>query len=424
MNHALLVLNAGSSSLKFSLYRDSDDTHCLLCRGQIAALADGVMMQATNGADVSLLEQKFDSHSGPEDWPGMLLNWVEEKFPHLQLKAAAHRVVHGGTHYNAPTVIDKIVLLELHRLIPLAPLHQPYALAAIAALAHSHSSLLQIACFDTAFHHTLPVVEQSFAIPRAMREAGLRRYGFHGLSYEYIVGQLPALLGSWAAGGRVVIAHLGAGASMCALSRGRSIATTMSMTPLDGLPMATRCGEIDPGAVLYLLQEKGMSANDVADLLYHKSGLLGLSGISADMRVLLDSNERGASEAIDFYVYRIVRELGSLAAALGGLDALVFTGGIGEHAAMIRQRVCEGAAWLGLSIDSSSNASNGPRITGMDSRVSAWVISTDEDEMIMRHSRRLLDSEMATPKFEKNTSIYPPVASQTDKQSAVAPLPL
>jgi acetate kinase len=236
-------------------------------------------------------------------------------------------------------------------------------------------------------------VEYSFALPRALREAGLRRYGFHGLSYEYIAGRLPALLGARAAAGRVVIAHLGAGASMCALLGGRSVATTMSLTPLDGLPMATRCGAIDPGAVLYLMQEKGLSADAISELLYHDSGMRGVSGVSGDMQTLLASGAPAAAQAVDLFVYRIGRELGSLAAALGGLDALVFTGGIGEHALPIRQRVCQDAAWLGVSVDAAANACNGPCITHADSAVSAWVIGTDEDEMVMRHSQGLLRPE-------------------------------
>jgi acetate kinase len=393
---AVLVLNAGSSSLKFSLYLDGDDERDgdgavgLLCRGQVAPHGDAVTMSAVDADDGPLLQRQLPADGDAADWPVLLLAWIDEAFPHLPLRAAAHRVVHGGARYHAPVVIDADVMLELRRLIPLAPLHQPHALAAITALTRSHPALPQIACFDTAFHHTLPLVESSFALPRALRDEGLRRYGFHGLSYEYIASRLPALLGARGAGGRVVIAHLGAGASMCALLDGRSVATTMSLTPLDGLMMGTRCGAIDPGAVLYLLQEKGLSGAAVSDLLYHDSGLLGVSNISADMQTLLDSDASAAIEAVELFVYRIGRELGSLAAALGGLDALVFTGGIGEHAAQVRQRVCEGAAWLGLSFDAAANAGHGPCITRAGSAATAWVIATDEDEMIMRHSRRLL----------------------------------
>jgi acetate kinase len=396
MSGAVLVLNAGSSSLKFSLYRDDTGPPALLCRGQVARLAGGVEMRASDGANVQLLQRQLPADGDPADWPVLLLTWIDQVYPDLPLGAAAHRVVHGGARYSMPVRVDADVLLELHRLVPLAPLHQPHALAAIATLMRAHPTLPQTACFDTAFHHTLPLVEYSFALPRALRDEGLRRYGFHGLSYEYIAGGLPALVGPRAAAGRVVIAHLGAGASMCALLGGRSVATTMSLTPLDGLPMGTRCGAIDPGAVLYLMQEKGLSADAISELLYHDSGMLGVSGVSADMQTLLDSDAPAAAQAVDLFVYRIGRELGSLAAALGGLDALVFTGGIGEHAVRIRQRVCDGAAWLGVSVDPKANAAHGPCISRADSAVSAWTIATDEDEMVMRHSQGLLRTEMST----------------------------
>jgi acetate kinase len=393
MKEAVLVLNAGSSSLKFSLYRDGPGPPDLLCRGEVASGEGGVGMHARDAAGTPLLQRRLALDNDPADWPVRVLAWVDEAYPGVPLSAAAHRVVHGGARYNAPVRIDADVLRELTRLIPLAPLHQPHALAAIAALTHAHPALPQIACFDTAFHGTLPLVEHSFALPRALRDEGLRRYGFHGLSYEYIAGRLPALLGARAAAGRIVVAHLGAGASMCALLDGRSIATSMGMTPLDGLPMGTRCGAIDPGAVLYLMQEKGLDAAAVSHLLYHDSGLLGVSGLSADMQTLLDSDAPAASQAVDLFVYRIGRELGSLAAALGGLDALVFTGGIGEHAAPIRRRVCDGAAWLGVRIDAAANAVHRPRITHADSPVSAWAIATDEDEVVMRHSQALLQPQ-------------------------------
>jgi acetate kinase len=388
MRAAILVLNAGSSSLKFSLY--AARPALLLCCGQIAAVAGAVTLHASDVAGTTRVERTLAPDSDPSGWPTVLLDWIADAYPQVALAAAAHRVVHGGPRYTAPVLIDAAVLKELRRLTPLAPLHQPHALDAIATLMASHPDLPQVACFDTAFHHTLPLVESSFALPRALYHEGLRRYGFHGLSYEYIAGRLPEELGARTAAGRIVVAHLGAGASMCALLDGRSIATTMSLTPLDGLPMATRCGAIDAGAVLYLLQEKGLSAERVADLLYHDSGLFGVSGISGDMQLLLASEAPAALEAVDLFVYRIGRELGSLAAALGGLDALVFTGGIGEHAAQIRQRVCAGARWLGIEVDTVANAAHGPRLTRPDSRVSAWVIPTDEDEIIMRHTHTLL----------------------------------
>lgn len=394
MSAAVLVLNAGSSSLKFSLYGAAADA--LLCQGQIAAAAGAVTLHASDVSGRTLMARQLENADDANCWPVLLMASIVATYPDMRLEAAAHRVVHGGARFIAPVRINAGVLRELHRLTPLAPLHQPHALAAIATLMNSHPALPQIACFDTAFHHTLPLVESSFALPRALYDEGLRRYGFHGLSYEYIAGQLPGLLGARAANGRIVIAHLGASASMCALRNGRSVATTMGLTPLDGLPMATRCGAIDPGAVLYLLQEKGLSADRVADLLYHESGLHGVSGMSGDMQMLLASDTAAAAQAVDLFVYRIGRELGSLAAALGGIDALVFTGGIGEHAARIRQRVCEGAGWLGVRLDAAANAVDGPRLTRLESPVSAWAIATDEDDMIMRHSRSLLGPATAT----------------------------
>jgi len=389
---AVLVLNAGSSSLKFALFdaHASTGKPSRLCEGQIAASGGAIRFAAHDAAGAALLDRTLPEGSDQSAWLAALLQWLEQTFPAVTLLAAAHRVVHGGRHYSAPILVDDAVLAGLRQLVPLAPLHQPVAIAAIETLRRSHPSLPQLACFDTAFHHTLPLVESSFALPRALTADGLRRYGFHGLSYEYIAGALPALTGAAIAAGRVVVAHLGAGASMCAMVDGRSVATTMSLTPLDGLPMGSRCGSLDPGALLYLLKEKAMPVDAVTDLLYHHSGLLGVSGLSADMQTLLDSDAPEAAEAVDLFVYRISRELGSLAAALGGLDALVFTAGIGEHGADIRHRVCKKAAWLGIDLDPAANDAGGPRLTRAGSAVSAWVLATDEDAMIMEHSRRLL----------------------------------
>jgi acetate kinase len=291
--------------------------------------------------------------------------------------------------YNAPVVVNPSVIANLERLVPLAPLHQPHNLAGIKALAKLYPNLPQVACFDTAFHYTQPPVATAFALPRALTEAGIRRYGFHGLSYEYIASVLPDYAGS-AAEGKVVAAHLGNGASMCALQARRTVATTMGFTALDGLPMGHRCGALDPGVVLYLMVEKGMDAAAVADLLYNCSGLLGVSGISGDMRKLSASKDPHAAEAIQLFVYRIGRELGSLVAALGGLDVLVFTGGIGQYSAIVREWVCRDAAWLGIDLDSRANTAGGPCITKPESRVSAWAIPTDEDLMIARHTVKLI----------------------------------
>ena len=298
-------------------------------------------------------------------------------------------MVHGGIEFSAPVRVNAAVLDALARLVPLAPLHQPHNLAAIRAVAARAPELPQVACFDTAFHTGQPPLAQAFALPRRLTEAGLRRYGFHGLSYEYIAHLLPSV-DVRAASGRTVVAHLGNGASMCALAAGRSAASTMGFTALDGLPMGTRCGAIDPGVLLYLLEHEGMDARALEKLLYHESGLLGVSGVSSDMRALLASDDAHAREAVDLFVYRIVRELGSLAAALGGLDALVFTAGIGENAPSIRSRVCRAAAWLGIELDENANARGGPRISSAGSRTSAWVLPTYEELMIALHTRAAL----------------------------------
>jgi acetate kinase len=320
----------------------------------------------------------------------VLLQWCRHQFNGQHVIAVGHRVVHGGDRYSAPVLIDSVVISELQRLVPLAPLHQPHHLSAIAAVSKLYPGLPQVACFDTAFHHTQPGVATAFALPHSLSTEGVRRYGFHGLSYEYIAGQLDQILPKKIANGRIVVAHLGSGASMCAMHDRKSVATTMGFTALDGLPMGRRCGNLDPGVVLYLLQEKKMSADDVTNLLYQESGLFGVSGISDDMQTLLKSDDPRAEQAIALFVYRICRELGSLVAALGGLDALVFTAGIGEHAAEIRRRVCEVSAWLGLDFDSIANTKHARCITHNDSKTSAWVIPTNEDLMIARHTTDIL----------------------------------
>jgi acetate kinase len=307
-------------------------------------------------------------------------------------EGVGHRVVHGGATYSQPVLIDSHVMAVLESLIPLAPLHEPHHIAAIRAISAMYPEVPQIACFDTAFHRSQPALAQEFAIPRELTAKGVRRYGFHGLSYEYIVSLLPEVMPDCAKG-KLVVAHLGNGASMCAIDRGQSVAATMGFTAIDGLPMGTRTGALDPGVILYLLQHEGMDAKAIEQLIYQRSGLLGVSGISSDMRALLASDAPSAKEAVDLFVYRIGRELGSLAAALGGLDALVFTAGIGEHAPEIRARACREAHWLGITLDEEANAKGGPRISNPGSRVSAWVIPTDENLMIARHTRRLVDKE-------------------------------
>lgn len=392
MNDAILVLNSGSSSIKFSLFggRLRPGRRELVASGECEGIGHRVHFTAKDNAGASLADQYLAEGATHEDALAALLPWLETHFQDHRIIAAGHRVVHGGSLYSAPVRIDAAVIAEMRRLIPLAPLHEPHHLAAIEALAKLYPALPQVACFDTSFHHTQAEVAVDFALPRLLTEEGIRRYGFHGLSYEYIASVLPDILGPAEADGRVVVAHLGSGASMCAMYQRKSVAATTGFTTLDGLPMSRRCGTIDPGAVLYLIQQKGMTADEVSDLLYYKSGLLGVSGISDDMRTLLASSDPHAADAVSLFVYRISRELGSLAAALGGLDALVFTAGIGEHAAEIRRRVCEQAAWLGVDLNEAANAAGAPRITIAGSSASAWVIPTDEDLMIARHTWRLI----------------------------------
>ena len=306
-----------------------------------------------------------------------------------RIVAVGHRVVHGGTDYLAPVRLDRTVIARLEKLNPLAPQHQPHNLRSIRILKEREPQLMQVACFDTAFHRTNPELAQMFAIPLELTAAGVRRYGFHGLSYEYIASVLPTY-DRRAAMGRSVVFHLGNGASMCALAAGRSVATSMGFTALEGLPMGTRCGSIDPGVILYLQNEYKMDVRAVENLIYNESGLLGVSGISSDMRTLLATGEPRAKLAIDLFIYRIGRELGSLAAVLGGLDALVFTAGIGENAPLIRERICTNAEWLGAKLENAANDNGGPRISASSSRVTAWVIRTDEELMIARHTHALL----------------------------------
>jgi acetate kinase len=382
MSDALLVLNAGSSSVKFSLFALESGAPRLELKGQIEGLPDAAHFSAPGG------ERRWREKLGHERATDFLLEWIEQRMDGRRLAAVGHRVVHGGTRYAAPVRIDADVLARLEALVPLAPLHQPHNLAAIRHLAALRPGLVQVACFDTAFHHGQAAVVQAFALPPEITREGVHRYGFHGLSYEYIAQALPAI-DARAAAGRTVVAHLGNGASMCALREGRSVASSMGFSALEGLPMGTRCGSLDPGVLLWLMDQKHMDARAIEELLYHRSGLLGVSGLSGDMRTLLASEADGARAAVDQFVYRIGRELGSLAAALGGLDALVFTAGIGEHAAPVRARVCRAAAWLGLELDEAANAAGEARISSAASGVSAWVIPTNEELMIARHTARV-----------------------------------
>jgi acetate kinase len=318
-----------------------------------------------------------------------LFAYLRVEIAHHRLVGVGHRVAHGGPEYSQPVRIDTKTLSYLETLIPLVPLHQPHNLAPIRFLRDRAPELLQVACFDTSFHRSNPEIAQMFALPYAFHEAGVLRYGFHGLSYEYIASVLPSY-DARAATGRCIVLHLGNGSSMCALAAGKSVASTMSFTGVDGLVMGTRCGNLDPGVLLFLMDQRGMDARAIEQLIYSQSGLLGVSGISGDMRTLLASEEPRARRAIDLYLYRIRREMGSLAAALGGLDAIVFTGGIGENAVPIRAGACRDAGWLGVELDAAANARGGPRISTAGAQVHAWTIPTNEELMIARHTRSML----------------------------------
>jgi acetate kinase len=391
MSDAILVINAGSSSIKFSLFVTRDEALDFFLGGQIEGLYTAPQFRAKSATGAVVGERRWATGEalGHDAAVTFLAAFLRQEIGDHSLAAVGHRVVHGGLDYAAPVRATAETVERLERLIPLAPLHQPHNLAPIRLLLASRPDLLQVACFDTAFHRGQQELAQAFALPLEITERGVRRYGFHGLSYEYIASVLPQIDPS-AAAGRTVILHLGNGASMCAVHGCRSVASTMGFTAMDGLPMGTRCGNLDPGVVLYLMDELKLDSRAIEKLLYQQSGLLGVSGISSDMRTLLASHEERAKFAVELFTYRIGRELGSLTAALGGLDALVFTAGIGEHAAQIRERVCKAAAWVGVQLDPAANAAGGPRITAEDSRTRAWVIPTNEELMIAQHTRRLL----------------------------------
>jgi acetate kinase len=388
MTEAILVFNAGSSSIKFAGYAHTGTSELeLLGKGQVEGLHTEGRFVCDGASGERLAEHRWSEPVSHAVALGYIIQWIEENATNVKVTAAGHRVVFGGTTYTAPTLVCDQVVAELDRLIPFFPLHLPHNLAAIRALAEQHPTLPQVACFDNTFHRTLLPVAQWFALPRRMFELGIRRYGFHGLSYEYVATRLPEYV---PAGSRVVVAHLGSGASMCAIRDGRSIESTLGFSGLDGLPMGTRPGAIDPGVLLYFMQALGMDAKAIEKLLYTESGLLGVSGISNDMRDLLASNDPRAKEAIELFTYHIAKQLGALAAVLEGLDAIVFTAGIGEKSPEIRKLVCQRAGWLGVRIDEEANARGGPRISTADSSVSAWVIPTDEEQMIALHTLRTL----------------------------------
>ncbi len=388
MGDLVLVINAGSSSLKFSIFdTDPSGEPDLLAGGQIEGIGVKPRFKADSAAGEALVDESYEAGSGHRGATQRLINWLAGYLDGRDIAVVGHRVVHGGTRYAAPVRVDGEVMEHLERLVPLAPLHQPHNLKAIEAVAIAHAGVPQVACFDTAFHQGQPFEADTFALPKEHYARGLRRYGFHGLSYEFIARELERTAPKLAAG-RVVVAHLGNGASCCAIRAGRSVDSTMGFTALDGLPMGTRCGQIDPGVLLYLLDEHGLSTARLSDLLYQESGLKGLSGISSDMRELEASASDDAARAIRYFVYRVRREVAALAAALEGIDGLVFTAGIGEHGKRVRAAVCDGLGWLGVRFDASANAANAAVISTPQSAVDVRVIPTDEEKMIALHALR------------------------------------
>jgi acetate kinase len=388
------VINAGSSSVKFTLFASRPPSG-------LARIADGAIdgvgtaprfhARDERGSQVAEFRWPQAAALDHEELLSPLMAWIESHLGPGALVAAGHRVVFGGAEYRSPVRIGPEVLRRLEAMVPFMPLHLPHNLAPIRALASTHPDLAQIACFDTAFHHTLPPVERRYALPRALTEAGVVRYGFHGLSYEYIATRLPEV-DARAAQGRAIVAHLGNGASLCALHACRSVGTTMGFSALDGLVMGTRPGWLDPGVLLYLVRERAYGARQLESLLYEQCGLLGVSGVSSDMRALLAADSEAAREAVELFCHRVVCAVGSLVAPLGGFDALVFTGGIGENAAPVRRTIGQALGWMGLSLDPAANDRGGPRISAPDSRVSVWVIPTDEDLMIARHTQQMVEA--------------------------------
>ena len=399
MSDAILTLNAGSSSIKFALFARATT---IPQQPELVGQIDGIgavggqraHLKARDASGRALDDIDLDLGGAAESQHksalGFLVDWLHRHEAGWRIAGVGHRVVHGAQKFSQPMILDAAIVDELRGFIPLAPLHQPHNLAGIDALSAALPGVPQVGCFDTAFHRSQPELAQLFALPRAITAQGVRRYGFHGLSYEYIAEVLPRHLDPARARGRVIVAHLGNGASMCAMKDLRSQASTMGFTAVDGLMMGTRTGNLDPGVLLYLMDYQHLDAKALTRLLYKESGLLGVSGISQDMRVLLDSAAPEAREAVDLFCYRIVREIGSLAAALGGLDALVFTGGIGEHGAPVREQVCARLDWLGLRLNSAENAANASRISAADSKIEVCVIPTNEEWIIARHTAELV----------------------------------
>ena len=399
MARAILSLNAGSSSIKFSLFERQGTIGLRpVYHGQIETIDSAPRFRVQDCAGSLLADQHWtDSQQSFRSLIEKVIDWVETHLGDDDLIAVGHRVVHGGSDLVAPESVTPELLNKLDLLVPLAPLHQPHNIESIRVIANARPGLRQVACFDTAFHHSMPTVATRFALPREYETAGVRRYGFHGISYEYIAARLRVIAPTLAQG-RVIAAHLGNGASLCAMQAGRSVDTTMGFTALDGLVMGTRCGNLDPGVILYLERERGLTAKQITDLLYRRSGLLGVSGgIASDMRTLLASGDARAHDAIELFVFRMVREIGALASSLGGLDGIVFTAGIGEHAPAIREMVCARLAWLGVQLDPDANASNAALVSTPQSHIEVWVVATDEEAMIARHTLDMIDDDHQVP---------------------------
>ena len=389
MDDYALVLNAGSSSLKFCVFeRPPNERWHLEARGQVEGIGASPRLTVKDASGECLADQDVAVRNADQALD-TLARWLRSKYGGSRVLGVGHRVVHGGARFSGPTILNSEVLRELYQLVPLAPLHQPYNLAAIEAVFERLPGIPQVACFDTGFHRGQPAVAELIPLPRELRQRGLQRYGFHGLSYEYIASVLPEVAPE-IANGRVIVAHLGSGASLCAWKDRKSVDSTLGFTALDGLCMGTRPGSIDPGVILHLFQGLNLSAKEVETLLYKKSGLLGISGISNDMRDLIGRDDSAARLAVDYFVYRAAKEIGALTAALGGLDALVFTAGIGENSPEIRKRICESSAWLGIELDEPANAQGLTKISTSRSKLSVWMIRTNEELMIARHTGLLL----------------------------------
>ncbi len=414
MNNAILVINAGSSSVKFSVFIAANANLELKVRGQLEGLFTSPRFVAKDPQGKVVGEKSWGDgvKLGHEGAIEHLRIFLREHATGIQLAGVGHRIAHGGMKYSQPVRLDKTILADLEKLVPLAPLHQPHNLRPIGVVMERMPDVPQVAVFDTSFHRTNPPLAQMFALPKALTDSGVRRYGFHGISYEYISSVLPER-DPKAAVGKTIVLHLGNGSSMCAMAGGKSVTSTMGFTAIEGLPMGTRCGALDPGVILFLLDQRKMDVRAIEKLLYSESGLLGVSGISSDVRTLLESKEPAAKLALDLYVYRIGRELGSLAAALGGLDVLVFTAGIGENAVAIRERVCKDAAWLGVELDAVANSKpdKSGRISTAQSRVTVRVIPTNEELMIARHTMRVICAS-GTDDSRNETKVRKPMEAQ------------